>query len=578
MPLQFHIPVPFARILPLALVLGLLLGCASQPAANTPASAPESAEAEKPAPAPVNPPLPVRTSPTAPLPTDPSALEPPDGKWLVDERGREYFNLEIPRVEGQYSWVGEDHKQVRVAYGLTYDVSSYDDKRFLVKHYKQVVRPRRQPQPEVAPEVLEAAYRVTGPTVDRLRIAPLGAGLPEQGQWRQGFDIADIDGDGHLDIVHGPARKAGSRPSIFLGDGKGASWRPWKATFPNIAFDYGDAATGDLDGDGDLDLVLASHLRGIVALLNDGKGGFSPWTQGIDFAVQPGPEDTATAFSSREVEIFDWNRDGRPDILALGEGPRLALSRAAGDNRFEGGSRGLVVYLNQGNGTWTRTAGATGRSVVFGDDLALGDFNGDGIQDFATGSGIQGSKALLNLGRQDGTWEAVEIETLRPRAIYHGVTAGDFDGDGRSDLAVGYLTFEGDMWRTGVDVLLARADGAWERRAVGNQKSQDGIYALSSGDVDGDKALDLVALTGGGEGWIFLGDGRGGFAREEGAEIAQTGCRGYHVELADLDGDGAAEIVTGFAGEGGGLMGQETCPSQGSLRAWKAVRKESGRK
>ena len=272
----------------------------------------------------------------------------------------------------------------------------------------------------------------------------------------------------------------------------------------------------------------------------------------------------------------------RPRTGQLQFQPRLALSRtsgAAGEDRFKGGSRGLLVYLNQGNGTWTRSASASGRNVVFGDDLALGDFNGDGIEDFATGSGIQGSKTLLNLGRQDGTWETVGIEALRPRAIFHGATAGDFDGDGRDDLAVGYLTFEGDMWRTGVDVLLSRPDGAWERRAVGNQKSQDGIYALSSGDVDGDKVLDLVALTGGGEGWVFLGDGRGGFAREEGTEIAERGCRGYHVELADLDGDGAAEIVTGFAGEGTGtLIGPETCPSQGSLRAWKAVRKESGKK
>lgn len=576
---QFSDPGPLARTLPLALALALTLGCASQQAGQTSTSTPAATPAEAAAKPEEKPGFPVHASPTQALPTDPAALEPPDGKWLVDDRGREYMNLEIPRVEGQYSWVGEEKKQVRLAYGLTYDVSSYDDSKILVKHYRTVVRPRREPKAEIPPEVLEAAYQAAGPAVDRLSIVPLGTGLPAQGQWRQGFDIADIDGDGNLDIIHGPARKSGSRPAIFLGDGKGGSWRLWQATFPNMGFDYGDAAAGDLDGDGDLDLVLASHLRGIVALVNDGKGGFSPWTQGIDFAVQPGPEDQTTAFSSREIEIFDWNRDGRPDILALGEGPRLALSRAQGDNRFQGGSRGLVVYLNQGNGTWTRTAAASGRNVVFGDDLALGDFNGDGIEDFATGSGIQGAKTLLNLGRQDGTWETVGIEDLRPRAIFHGVAAGDFDKDGRDDLAVGYLTFEGGTWRTGVDALLARPDGAWERRVVGNQKSQDGIYALNAGDVDGDKVLDLVALTGGGEGWVFLGDGRGGFAREEGAEIAEGRCRGYHVELADLDGDGAAEIVTGFAGEGSGtLIGPDTCPSQGSLRAWKAVRKQGAKK
>ena len=573
---QFSTPGLLARTLPLALMLALL-GCAAQPAAKTPAQEPAAESAEA-APAPSRPAFPISASSTQALPIDAAALEPADGKWLVDEEGREYILLEVPRVEGQYKWMGEDHKQVRLAYGLTYDVASYDDTKILVKHYRPSPRRRREPQPQISAEELEAAYRVESSAVDRLRFVPLGTGLPEQGQWRQGFDIADIDGDGHPDIVHGPGRKMTGRPAIFLGDGKGGAWRLWRATFPNVPFDYGDAAAGDLDGDGDLDLVLASHLRGIVAMVNDGKGSFRTWSQGLEFAVEPAPGEAAKAFSSREIEIADWNRDGRPDIVALGEGPRLAIARTADDKSFQGGSRGLAVYLNQGDGTWKRSGEPAGAKVLFGDDLALADFNGDGIQDFATGSGVQNAKTLLNLVRADGTWETVAIEALRPISIFHGVAAGDFDRDGRADLAVGYLTFEGNVWRTGVDVLLARPDGAWERRAMGNQKSQDGIYGLSAGDLDGDGVLDLVALTGGGEGWVFLGDGRGGFAREEGAEILERGCRGYHVELADLDGDGAAEVVAGFAGEGGGLLGPETCPSEGSLRAWKAVRKEGGKK
>ncbi|MFP5288204.1 MAG: FG-GAP repeat domain-containing protein, partial [Thermoanaerobaculia bacterium] len=540
---QLSTPGPLARTLTLVLTLALA-ACAAQPAAKTTAGAqePASAGAEANKEKTRQPVVPIRTSPTQALPIDSASLEPPDGKWLVDDQGREYIRLEVPRVEGQYKWVGEEQKQVRVAFGLTYDVDSYDDEKIYVKHYRPKARKPREARPQISAEELEAAYKVETPAVDRLRLVPLGTGLPEQGQWRQGFDIADIDGDGNLDIVHGPARKSGNRPAIFLGDGKGGSWRPWRATFPNIPLDYGDAAAGDLDGDGDLDLVVASHLRGIVALVNDGNGSFRTWSEGIDFSVEPAPgEETATAFSSREVEIFDWNRDGRPDILALGEGPRLAIARTADEKSFQGGSRGLAVYLNQGDGTWKRTGGTAGARVVFGDDLALGDFNGDGIQDFMTGSGIQGAKTLLNLGRQDGTWETVAIEALRPNSIFHGVAAGDFDRDGRADLAVGYLTIEGGVWRTGVDALLARPDGAWERRALGNEKSQEGIYGLSAGDLDGDGALDLVALTGEDAGWVFLGDGRGGFSREEGAEILERGCRGYHVELADLDGDGASE-------------------------------------
>jgi len=52
--------------------------------------------------------------------------------------------------------------------------------------------------------------------------------------------VADMNGDGHLDIVHGPARKQSGPPVIFLGDGQG-SWTQWKeARFPSLAYDYGD--------------------------------------------------------------------------------------------------------------------------------------------------------------------------------------------------------------------------------------------------------------------------------------------------------------------------------------------------
>ena len=60
------------------------------------------------------------------------------------------------------------------------------------------------------------------------RFVPFGAGLPTSGQWREGFRIADLNHDGHPDIVHGPPRKQPGPPVIFLGDGKGG-WTRWRA-------------------------------------------------------------------------------------------------------------------------------------------------------------------------------------------------------------------------------------------------------------------------------------------------------------------------------------------------------------
>ncbi len=578
MQVQFVSPGPLVRILPLALALSLV-ACASSPPAQQAGAAPapagqaaEKKEEEQKSPAEAGKPglrVP-QASPTRPFAMD-VEVEPPDGKWLVDAEGKEYFPIEIPNKQGTYAWVDGERKQVRVAYGLTLDVLSYDDEKIVAKIYRPIPRQPGPPKSGSTPEEREkilASYRPEIASADRLTLRDFDKGLPRQGQWRNGFAVVDIDGDGHLDVVHGPARKSGSAPAIFLGDGKG-NWKRWSAVkFPAVPFDYGDAAAADLNGDGRVDLALGSHLRGVSAMIQDGAGNFRLWSQGIEFGPQ-GAEG-APAFSSREIELADWNRDGRIDLMAMGEGPSMGAARAG----LGGASRGVVVYLNQGDGSWVKTTGGAKAGTAFGDALAVGDLNGDRRLDFVTGTSSLGQGTLVNLGQEDGSWQTLAVATLRPNALVYAVAVADFDRDGHDDFALGYLSRELEVWRSGVDVMYARPFG-WERRPLASEESQDGVSALAAGDLDGDGALDLVALTGGGRGWVFLGDGKGGFVREESAEIdvGERGCRGYHAALADLDGDGADELVAGFAGEGQELDGSQLCPSGGSLRAWKAGRK-----
>lgn len=589
---------PFVQALGSAAVLALLLaGCsgnqATAKAAPTgkaeqkPAAAGSAAGAAgagntgKPAATPeVVPVQPADANKDVVPPEGPIPLAPPDGKWLTDEYGRKYFVHKIAKVPQAWAWV-EEGKKVQLVRGLQFDVVSYDDKSFDVKIYgtdPKMAADIASSVKRTSPEDLEkvaATYKVAVPSSDRLLLAPFSQGLPQRGQWRQGFAVADINGDGHPDIVHGPPRKGGSTPALFLGDGKGR-WRRWtEATFPPIPFDYGNVAVADFNGDGKADLAIASHLRGITVLVGDGKGGFTPWSQGIDF--EAGDQDRPV-FTSRAIAAVDWNADGRPDLLAWGEGPRLATARLEGSGGadFSRGSRGALLYLNQGDGTWKKQDAAV-QDQSYGDALVVTDFDKDGKPDFAAASALTGNRTLVYLHQQDGSWKGVPSEALRPQAIFRGVAAGDFNRDGRVDLAVGYASNELGVGRTGVDVLLARADGSWDRRALGVQDGRDGIWALGAGDLDGDGALDLVGITGAGDAWVFLGDGKGTFTREQSPELGppDSGCTGYHVELEDLDGDGAAELVAGYAGEGStspiaGGLGK--CASGGSLRAWKASR------
>lgn len=513
----------------------------------------------------------------------PIPLEPADGKWLTDEHGRKYFVHKIAKVAQSWIWI-EEGKKVQLIRGLQFDVVSYDDRSFDVKIYGTDAKmaadiasaAKQRTTPEDLARVAET-FKVDVKTSDRLLLAPFSQGLPQRGQWRNGFVVADINEDGKADIVHGPPRKGGSRPAIFLGDGKG-TWRPWnEASFPAIPFDYGDVAVADFNGDRHPDLAISSHLRGINVLVGDGKGRFTPWTQGIEFE---GGEPDAPIFSSRAIEAVDWNGDGRTDLLVWGEGPRLAAARVQGAGSFSTGSRGAVVYLNQGNGTWQKVAAGPKGDRSYGDAVAVTDFNGDGRPDFATTSALSGNRTIFYLNQEDGSWKSQPIVELRQQATFRGVAAGDFNGDGRPDLAVGYTSNELGVARTGIDVLFSRADGSWERRGLGVEDNRNGIWALTAGDADGDGALDLVGITGGGGTWLFLGDGKGGFTREQSPELGgDNGCTGYHVALADLDGDGAAELIAGYAGEASVTpMGTviDTCKTGGSLKAWK-VSRQGGR-
>ena len=511
-----------------------------------------------------------------------------ESDWLVDEeRDQRYRVAKVPKIEGTYRWV--DDATVRFRHGIYFDVVNHDDEWFWVKHWESVRSEIPPPPPSETPEArkerIVAAYEYDIPTADRLVFEGFEEGLPKSGQWRQGFDIADANNDGHLDIVYGPPRKTTRPvPHIYLGDGAG-NWKLWTdVNYPRAPYDYGDAAAGDFNGDGLTDLVFGVHLRGMVAMVADGEGGFDLWSEGIGID-HPGRGGDATNFSSRAVDVIDWNKDGKLDILALGEGPKGRKSGPKGQISGEiiNNSRGLVVFLNQGDGTWVpeRPGDEVGMSFDFGDGFARGDFNRDGKTDIALASRRMSSRGMLGIYGDEGLWMTHNLDPLRPRSFVGAVATADIDGDGGDELVVGYQSHEeDDVVRTGIDVFYAGDDLAWERRPVLVSEGRRGVYAVETGDIDGDGAIDIVAVTGDAEVWALLGDGNGSFVREEVNEspAVTRGCRGYGLRLEDLDGDGGDEIVVSFAGEQTGFPGIEGmsspgCERQGSLRAWKAVAK-----
>jgi len=370
---------------------------------------------------------------------------------------------------------------------------------------------------------------------------PFDRGLPKAGQWAGAFALADVEGDRRLDLVHGPARKGGSLPVVFGGDGGGGWERRRDVAFPPAPYAYGDVVAGDWNGDGALDLALAAHLRGVVVLASDGRGSFGAP------AVLPPRAPGALA-------VADVTGDGRADLVVLAAGA-------------PGASGGLFVHPGDGRGGFR--AGAAVGSGITGTSLAVADVDGDGRPDVVMGSSQLGRRDLVLLGREGGGFAPVEFDALPPRARVRAVAADDLDGDGRADLVVAAVAEDGDGWRTELAVIRW---GTAERQVLARAAGRAGPTAVATGDLDGDGKRDVAALTSEGAVWLFLGDGQGGFARVAGGPPPfGPGCTGAHVALADLDGDGRDDVVAGFAEERTSTSAPGECPEEGGLAAWRTT-------
>jgi hypothetical protein len=236
----------------------------------------------------------------------------------------------------------------------------------------------------------------------------------------------------------------------------------------------------------------------------------------------------------------------------------------------------VVVYRGRGDGTFERSASAAAEPI-HGTSLALADLTGDGRLDIATGSSQHARQDLVQIALPDGALRAIAIATVRPRSYVRAVASADFDGDGRADLALAYVSIATGAWWSGVDVLLAGDTPEWRRVPLAARAGRLDWRALAAGDLDGDGAADLAALDADGAFAVFRGDGEGNFTRErEPPAPFPGGCRGAHLEIADLDADGLGDLVASF-GEEPPHAERERCPSRGGLAAWRAVRNARAR-
>ncbi|MCX7895853.1 MAG: VCBS repeat-containing protein [Thermoanaerobaculum sp.] len=386
-------------------------------------------------------------------------------------------------------------------------------------HRAWQLRQGRDIQQQIREEAFKGKYIITeaGPPLpprftQRLKLQPVWQGLPTEGLWQMGFAMADFNRDGLADLLLPPARKGEPHPWIFL-QREDHSWTPWADAqwAEGPAYDYGDVEVADFDGDGNLDIAIACHFKPSYVLYGDGKGGFSRWVE-LPRANK--------AVTSRALAVADFNKDGRPDIVLLAElDIDLGTSQAI--------TSGLVnVVLNTPKG-W-EVSPATFPRNIYGDQVAVGDFDGNGLPDILTASHKAGNPFFVFLNENKGqSFKPYQSDAFPIQSFVLGVASGSLDGKAPDQVVLAVyqsLRPQEGLHHYSHALLayrLAEKPGKLlpqPKRTViyvDQEEPINSFRAVNVGDLDRDGRTDVVALRANGQLLILLQQPDGGFALEK---------------------------------------------------------------
>ncbi|SHI33515.1 Por secretion system C-terminal sorting domain-containing protein [Hymenobacter daecheongensis DSM 21074] len=341
---------------------------------------------------------------------------------------------------------------------------------------------------------------------------PAGLAEPSVGTAPQSVAVGDLDADGDLDLITANAFATGTL-SVRLNDGAATFTAP--ATNAEIAVGSAprNLALGDLDGDGDLDLVAANSFSNTLSVrLNDGSSNFSV----------PQSAQLTTGMYPLGVALGDIDGDGDLDLV-------VANNQSAS----------VSVFSNDGTALFTSLATASVAVGQYPYAVALGDVDNDGDLDLLASNTSSNTVSIrLNNGSSVFTAPALNAEcpvAFRPQ----GIALGDVDADGDLDFVT--ASSNGNM----VSVRLNTGAGAFVPSTTLPEVPVGSFpYNVALTDVNSDGHLDLLAVNAGANSVsLRLNNGSGRFLPPATSAEIPVSSNPLALAVGDLDSDGDIDLL-----------------------------------
>ncbi len=357
-----------------------------------------------------------------------------------------------------------------------------------------------------------------------LGLSFLNSSNPPDGDLAWSAAVGDFNGDGIPDLAI--ANYGDSTVTILLGKGDGTFTQAVNSPVTVGQTPY-FIAVGDFNGDGIPDLATANLYGGsVTVLLGAGDGTFAQATNS--------PITVGNTFQTPQaVAIGDFNGDGIPDLVVTTSG-------------YAGGPGTMTVLLGKGDGTFTTTADSPVAAESSPISISVADFNADGKADLAVVNSA-GPDVTILLGNGDGTFTAATDSPITVGNSPLSVVAGDFNGDGKIDLAVANSCY--DCGNVGsLTILIGNGNGTFTQAENSPVMVGNDAVSIAVGDFNGDGKADLgVANSDDGTASILLGRGDGTFTQATNTPV-RVGDFPQSVAVGDFTGEGFSDLAVANSG------------------------------